>query len=93
MEKWDVSSWIVQIRTASVTRKRKRRTISWALIRLVADTVQEDIARSSFVGKESRCKMVVTMRLLCATQLYMLVTRYFKVKSNYILILVSSPIA
>ena len=56
-KKWEVFTWIVQIRTASITRKRKRRAISWDAICLVAATARKDIVRSSSVGKESRCDM------------------------------------
>ena len=45
------------IRTASITRKRKKRVISWGAIFLVAVTVPEDIVKSSSAGKESRCDM------------------------------------
>ena len=36
-------------------KKRKKRTISWELICLVAVIALKDIARNSSVGKESRC--------------------------------------
>lgn len=56
-QKWEVSSWIARTRTASITRKRKRRAISWDAICLVAATAPEDIVRSSSARKESRCGM------------------------------------
>ena len=56
-QKWEVFAWIVRIRTASITRKRKRRTISWDAICLVAVTARKDIVKSSSVGKEMENKM------------------------------------
>ena len=56
-KKWEVFTWIVRIRTASITRKRKMRTISWDATCLVAVTARKDIVRSSSVGKEMENKM------------------------------------
>ena len=56
-QKWEVFAWIVRIRTASITRKRKRRTISCDAICLVAVIARKDIVKSSSAGKESRCDM------------------------------------
>ena len=50
-------AWIVRIRNASITRKRKRRVISWDAICLVAATARKDIVKSSSAGKEGRCDM------------------------------------
>ena len=50
-QKWEVFAWIVRIRTASITRKRKRRVISWDAICPVAVTARKDIVKSSSAGK------------------------------------------
>ena len=46
--------WIVRIRTANITRKRKKQAISWVWICHAVAIAPKDIAKSSSGRTESR---------------------------------------